>query len=236
MNIMYSKSLDLFIPRTCPNITSLRLLLGDKVLRGEQTLHFGQSFFRKLTRLTIEGNVHLHGFAFLWGHCQNLKYIRIGQCQYSSHYSMYILCFLHSRSRCLKRADQHECPHPGCLHSPVPGDHLSDLNHIFTTKCKLTSFVNALVIKLLLCCIEVNKTLHTLLSLAVIITLAPHSLSVFRLTRCFIWRRCTSRTSRWGPWPWPHCWWTTCPASSGPRTGECNVHFFNYVNKLYKLS
>ena len=66
------------VVRTCPHITSLRLLLGDKVLRGEQTLHFGQSFFRKLTRLTIEGNVHLHGFAFLWGHCQNLKYIRIG--------------------------------------------------------------------------------------------------------------------------------------------------------------
>ena len=65
--------------RNCPNITSLRLLLGDKILRGEQTLHFGQSFFRKLDRLTIEGNVHLHGFAFLWGHCQNLKYLRIGQ-------------------------------------------------------------------------------------------------------------------------------------------------------------
>jgi len=66
------------IARNCPNITSLRLLLGDKILRGEQTLHFGQSFFRKLDRLTIEGNVHLHGFAFLWGHCQNLKYLRIG--------------------------------------------------------------------------------------------------------------------------------------------------------------
>jgi len=66
------------IARSCPNITSLRLLLGDKVLRGEQTLHFGQTFFRKLEKLTVEGNVHLHGFAFLWGHCQNLKYIRIG--------------------------------------------------------------------------------------------------------------------------------------------------------------
>ena len=67
------------IARSCPNITSLRLLLGDKVLRGEQTLHFGQTFFRKLEKLTVEGNVHLHGFAFLWGHCQNLKYIRIGK-------------------------------------------------------------------------------------------------------------------------------------------------------------
>ena len=67
------------IARSCPNITSLRLLLGDKVLKGEQTLHFGQTFFRKLERLTIEGNVHLHGFAFLWGHCQYLKYIRIGE-------------------------------------------------------------------------------------------------------------------------------------------------------------
>jgi len=32
--------------RSCPNLTQLRLLLGDKVLRGEQTLHFGQTFFR----------------------------------------------------------------------------------------------------------------------------------------------------------------------------------------------
>ena len=93
MNNMFSQSLDINNPRTCPNITSLRLLLGDKVLRGEQTLHFGQSFFRKLTRLTIEGNVHLHGFAFLWGHCQNLKYIRIGQCQYSWHPSLYFVFF-----------------------------------------------------------------------------------------------------------------------------------------------
>ncbi len=34
---------------------------------------------RKLERLTVEGNVHLHGFAFLWGHCQNLKYMKIGK-------------------------------------------------------------------------------------------------------------------------------------------------------------
>lgn len=66
------------LARHCPNITSLRILLGDKVLRGEMTLHFGQTFFRKLERLTVEGNVHLHGFAFLWGHCQHLKYMRIG--------------------------------------------------------------------------------------------------------------------------------------------------------------
>ena len=67
------------IARHCPDITSLRILLGDKVLRGEMTLHFGQTFFRKLEKLTVEGSVHLHGFAFLWGHCQNLKYIRIGE-------------------------------------------------------------------------------------------------------------------------------------------------------------
>jgi len=66
------------LARHCTNIVSLRLLLGDKILRGEMTLHFGQTFFRKLERLTVEGNVHLHGFAFLWGHCQALKYIRIG--------------------------------------------------------------------------------------------------------------------------------------------------------------
>jgi len=66
------------LARTCPNISSLRILLGDKILRGEMTLHFGQIFFRKLERLVVEGNVHLHGFAFLWGHCQNLKYMKIG--------------------------------------------------------------------------------------------------------------------------------------------------------------
>ena len=26
----------------------------------------------------MEGHVHLHGFAFLWGHCHALKYLRIG--------------------------------------------------------------------------------------------------------------------------------------------------------------
>lgn len=34
------------LARTCPNISSLRILLGDKILRGEMTLHFGQIFFR----------------------------------------------------------------------------------------------------------------------------------------------------------------------------------------------
>ena len=37
------------------------------------------SYIRKLERLTVEGNVHLHGFAFLWGHCHNLKYMKIGK-------------------------------------------------------------------------------------------------------------------------------------------------------------
>ena len=32
--------------RSCPNLVSLRLLLGDKVLKGEMTLHFGSHFFR----------------------------------------------------------------------------------------------------------------------------------------------------------------------------------------------
>lgn len=66
------------IARSCPNLVNLRILVGGKVLRGEMTLHFGQNFFRKLEHLEVEGNIHLHGFAFLWGHCQNIKYIRIG--------------------------------------------------------------------------------------------------------------------------------------------------------------
>lgn len=44
-----------------------------QVLRGEMTLHFGSQFFRNLEHLVIEGSVHLHAFAFLWGHCRNLK-------------------------------------------------------------------------------------------------------------------------------------------------------------------
>jgi hypothetical protein len=66
------------IARSCPNLVNLRILVGEKVLRGEMTLHFGQNFFRKLEHLEVEGNIHLHGFAFLWGHCQNIKYIKIG--------------------------------------------------------------------------------------------------------------------------------------------------------------
>lgn len=66
------------IARTCTNLKSLRLLIGDKILFGEMTLHFGSQFFRRLERLTVEGSVHLHGFAFLWGHCRNLKFMKIG--------------------------------------------------------------------------------------------------------------------------------------------------------------
>ncbi len=35
-----------FLGRFCPNLTALRILLGDKVLKGEMTLHFGSQFFR----------------------------------------------------------------------------------------------------------------------------------------------------------------------------------------------
>ena len=38
-----------------------------------------QTFFRKLEHLTVEGDVHLNAFAFLWAHCQALKYLRIGR-------------------------------------------------------------------------------------------------------------------------------------------------------------
>ena len=69
------------IARHCPELRSIRLLIGDKILRGEMTLHFGTQFFRHLERLTVEGSVHLHGFAFLWGHCRNLTYLRIGKSQ-----------------------------------------------------------------------------------------------------------------------------------------------------------
>jgi len=66
------------IARNCNQLKSLRLLIGHKILRGEMTLHFGTPFFRQLERLTVEGSVHLHGFAFLWGHCRNLTYMRVG--------------------------------------------------------------------------------------------------------------------------------------------------------------
>ncbi len=64
--------------RTCPNLRTLKLILGDNVLHGEMTLHFGSQFFRQLEHLTVEGSVHLHAFAFLWGHCRRLRYMRIG--------------------------------------------------------------------------------------------------------------------------------------------------------------
>ena len=66
------------IGRNCPRLKSLRLLMGDKVLKGETTLHFGSQFFRKLEGLVVEGSVHLHAFAFLWGHCRRLRTMRLG--------------------------------------------------------------------------------------------------------------------------------------------------------------
>ena len=38
-----------------------------------------QTFFRKVEHLTVEGDVHLNAFAFLWAHCQALKYLKIGK-------------------------------------------------------------------------------------------------------------------------------------------------------------
>ncbi len=64
--------------RCCPELRQLKLLLGDCVLKGEMTLHFGSLFFRRLERLTVEGSVHLHAFAFLWGHCRKLRHMQIG--------------------------------------------------------------------------------------------------------------------------------------------------------------
>ena len=40
---------------------------------------FFQTFFRKVEHLTVEGDVHLNAFAFLWAHCQALKYLKIGK-------------------------------------------------------------------------------------------------------------------------------------------------------------
>ena len=48
-------------------------------LEEEHQQTAGVLYIRKLERLTVEGNVHLHGFAFLWGHCHNLKYMKIGK-------------------------------------------------------------------------------------------------------------------------------------------------------------
>ena len=39
---------------------------------------FFQTFFRKVEHLTVEGDVHLNAFAFLWAHCQALKYLKLG--------------------------------------------------------------------------------------------------------------------------------------------------------------
>ena len=44
----------------------------------EEFFLFQTPFFRQLERLTVEGSVLLHGFAFLWGHCRNLRYMKIG--------------------------------------------------------------------------------------------------------------------------------------------------------------
>ena len=66
------------IAKNCAKLTYLRLLIGDKILRGEMTLHFQTPFFRRLEKLVVEGSVLLHGFAFLWGHCRNLRYMKIG--------------------------------------------------------------------------------------------------------------------------------------------------------------
>jgi hypothetical protein len=66
------------IGRHCTKLKSLRLLIGDKILRGETTLHFGCSFFRHLQHLTVEGAVHLHAFAFFWGNCRALRVLRLG--------------------------------------------------------------------------------------------------------------------------------------------------------------
>ena len=49
-----------------------------KVLKGEMTLHFGSVFFRRLETLIVEGSVHLHAFAFLWGHCRAIKVLKMG--------------------------------------------------------------------------------------------------------------------------------------------------------------
>eukprot|EP00095_Tigriopus_kingsejongensis_P004785 maker-scaffold77_size404793-snap-gene-3.29 protein:Tk04785 transcript:maker-scaffold77_size404793-snap-gene-3.29-mRNA-1 annotation:"hypothetical protein" len=66
------------IARHCPELRNLRLILGDKVLKGEMTLHFASVFFRHLEHLEIDGAVHLHAFAFLWGHCRSLKSLKMG--------------------------------------------------------------------------------------------------------------------------------------------------------------
>ena len=66
------------IGKHCPKLKSLRLLIGDKVLRGETTLHYGCNYFSALEHLSVEGSVHLHAFAFLWGNARNLQTMRLG--------------------------------------------------------------------------------------------------------------------------------------------------------------
>jgi hypothetical protein len=67
-----------YIARHCPTLKSLRILIGDKILKGEMILHYESQFFRKLERLSVDGSVHLHAFAFLWGHCRALKHLKMG--------------------------------------------------------------------------------------------------------------------------------------------------------------
>ena len=67
-----------FIARTCHNLKSLRILIGDKTLMGESNLCYDLPYFRKVERLIIEGSVHLHAFVFLWGHCRALKFLKMG--------------------------------------------------------------------------------------------------------------------------------------------------------------
>ena len=67
-----------FIAKTCSNLKSLRVLIGDKTLMGESNLCYDLPYFRKVEKLIIEGSVHLHAFVFLWGHCRALKFLRMG--------------------------------------------------------------------------------------------------------------------------------------------------------------
>eukprot|EP00094_Tigriopus_californicus_P010814 TCALIF_10431-PA protein Name:"Protein of unknown function" AED:0.01 eAED:0.01 QI:0/0.5/0.33/0.66/0.5/0.33/3/50/1148 len=66
------------IARHCPELRSLRMIMGDKILRGEMTLHFGSVFFRHLESVEVDGSVHLHAFAFFWGHCRSLRHLKLG--------------------------------------------------------------------------------------------------------------------------------------------------------------
>ena len=61
------------------NIYLWWMVVNNCRLEEEHQQTAGVLYIRKLERLTVEGNVHLHGFAFLWGHCHNLKYMKIGK-------------------------------------------------------------------------------------------------------------------------------------------------------------